>query len=119
MESEVCKYNQFSYCKFRDSCVKRHENTLCNVVNCEMSCLQRHPKVCRFYSQQRYCKFGKHCKFKHEEKVPGDYEIRVAKLKEALNKSLEQIDSLKSKIEMLEKEQKQDSLADENDGAKN
>ena len=102
MESEVCKFNKSGYCKFRDSCLKRHENAVCIEENCNGKCIRRHPKLCRYFAQHNYCKFGNLCKYKHEEDTSKDFEERIGHLEEALSKSLAEIEILKRKLQTLE-----------------
>ena len=40
---------------------------LCEDENCEIkSCLSRHPKACRYFSEFKMCKFGEYCHFTHK-----------------------------------------------------
>ena len=67
VQENVCKYNKFGYCKFGNSCFRRHENKVCEKEDCEVKlCLFRHPRKCRFFLEYNYCKFGSYCRFKHE-----------------------------------------------------
>ena len=67
MESEVCKFHQSGYCKFRDSCLKRPENAVYNDENYNGTCIRRHPRICRYFAQHKYCNLGKLCKYTHEK----------------------------------------------------
>ena len=56
MEEEVCMFNKFGYCRFKEKCVKTHyqeickENESCKAKN---HCSKRHPKKCREYGEQK------------------------------------------------------------------
>ena len=41
-------------------------NERCENLSCDIKlCMQRHPKICKFYRDNNYCKFGEYCKFIH------------------------------------------------------
>ena len=63
----VCLFNKFGHCKYRETCRLRHfeekcENKFCEIENCPL----RHPKNCRYFQQFRRCKFGDYCSFAHK-----------------------------------------------------
>ena len=64
---DLCKHNQTGFCKFRNKCQKRHENTVCeNTENCsEERCTKRHPKVCRDFNNNKNCRHKDKCAYKH------------------------------------------------------
>ena len=97
MNSEtVCWYNKFGYCKFGDKCFRKHENRICENVQCPIwDCPLRHPKNCRYFQEFHYCKFGTFCKFNHKIE-----ESRIAK-KELIDLQKE-IKSLEDKIKHME-----------------
>ena len=65
----VCLYNKFGFCKFKETCKFRHISEKCELESCKFeSCDLRHPKECRFFNQYRRCKFGDYCFYKHKEK---------------------------------------------------
>ena len=93
MAQEICKRNQFGFCKYGDTCRYLHINTLCDSNSCEIfNCTKRHPYKCRFYREHGRCKFGDYCKYKHElyEKTPD-------------NGTKREIQNLKEKIKQMEK----------------
>ena len=62
----VCLYNKFGYCKYRETCKLRHVKELCSERDCEIDkCCRRHPRECRFYRDYNRCKFGEFCFFTH------------------------------------------------------
>ena len=63
----VCHFNKFGFCKFGKQCFRKHEDTICENVPCNvLDCSLRHPKKCMFFLDYHYCKFGNFCKFLHE-----------------------------------------------------
>ena len=86
-QENVCRYNQFGYCKFGNTCFRKHENRLCENDHCEVqTCLHRHPRRCRFFFEYDYCKFGTYCRFKHEASGNQDTLKEIKDLREALEK---------------------------------
>ena len=64
----VCKHNKFGHCKFQDRCRNRHVNECCENTSCDISnCIQRHPKICKFYKNYGRCRFSEWCSFTHKE----------------------------------------------------
>ena len=103
----VCLWNKFGYCKYREKCRKHHNNELCVDSSCELSrCDQRHPLICKLFSEQIRCKFNP-CKFSHivKESVLEKVKIDTQKALERVNdieKILEEKDDLNEKIEIFE-----------------
>ena len=98
MASEsICSYNKFGHCKYKETCMYRHEKTKCEKVNCEIEkCSHRHPRDCRFFLQFGRCKFGDYCSFNHsilnkaEEKSIKALENNFENFKEEVLSTLEQ-----------------------------
>ena len=69
-EMEVCKYQRFGFCKFRESCKNEQLveifESLSACVNIK-SCLKRHPRVCKSYGLENFCKFEAGCAYHHKE----------------------------------------------------
>ena len=87
IQENVCRYNQFGYCKFGTKCFRRHENRLCENDHCDVqSCPYRHPRRCRFFFEYKYCKFGTYCRFKHEASASQDTLKEIEDLRKALEK---------------------------------
>ena len=62
----VCKFYQNGFCKFSQACCKIYVNQLCTTPNCNKQvCSKRHPKLCRYFSQNGHCKRGQKCAYKH------------------------------------------------------
>ena len=75
MEQEVCLYQKYGFCKFKDSCMKKHLKEECKDLNsCKTKkiCDKRHPKLCRRYVSDQNCTYGEDCEYLHEggEKIP-------------------------------------------------
>ena len=98
-QQNVCHFNKFGFCKFRNKCYRYHENEVCENVSCKVfDCNLRHPSKCSYYSKYFYCKFGSFCKFSHRKKEDQD-----KKSVELLEKEL---DGVKKLIDEKENELK-------------
>ena len=65
VRQNVCQFNKFGYCRYKENCRKMHVDKLCDNPSCELSkCIQRHPKVCKWDRDLNRCKFYP-CKFTH------------------------------------------------------
>ena len=85
--NSVCRFNQFGFCKFRNSFFRKHVKSICENVRCLKSdCELRHPIMCRYFSQYNYCKFGEYCKFKHGEFRSSEIDKEIEKLKLEIDK---------------------------------
>ena len=70
MEGEVCMYQKFGYCKYKESCLKRHLQETCqdsSACSSKMSCQKRHPKGCKRFAIEGFCIFGAGCAYRHQE----------------------------------------------------
>ena len=87
-----CKFHQFGYCKFGETCRNFHtRNTCSDPIKCnKTSCSARHPRPCKYYVQFGHCKFGSDCSFHHTDDVSDNDDIKkdMIKLKEDLNSVL-------------------------------
>ena len=94
MEGEVCLYNKFGFCKFKELCRKGHVKQICEDSDCKETkiCSKRHPKVCKRYAAENECKFGVECSYRH---------IKSAKCLEQ-NKMKEKVEEMEKKMEELE-----------------
>ena len=62
----ICKFNQSGYCKYESHCRKHHVTEICPNIQCtKTSCLYRHPRVCRYFSNSGKCKFSDSCAYLH------------------------------------------------------
>ena len=87
-QEDVCKFNKFGFCKFGNTCFKKHDNRKCEKKDCNIwKCSQRHPKMCRYFSEFKMCKFGDFCRFSHDPF--------------ANDKNIKEIDEIKEKIRCL------------------
>ena len=85
----VCQHNKYGFCKYKENCKFRHVAEICEVENCDVeSCLQRHPRQCRFYREFERCKFSEYCLFSHTR---------------APKKKNDELETVKARMEMLEK----------------
>ena len=88
MEDEPCQFSKYGFCKFRDTCKRKHYSEECkDLSNCRQikTCNKRHPKPCQRYTSGR-CKFQSDCAYNHQN---------VAKTKEKCE--------LTERVELLEK----------------
>ena len=104
--SSICSFNKFGFCKFGETCRKRHVQKCCDSIECDiLSCENRHPKICRFFITYKRCKFGDFCKYKHEVESSENkvnLEIKIKNLEVALEKNIIEIRKLNYKIECIE-----------------
>jgi hypothetical protein len=69
MEGEVCHYNKFGFCKYKEECRRRHFSEECeHLSTCKSisSCMKRHPRPCKKFASGQ-CKYKNHCAYKHLE----------------------------------------------------
>ena len=110
MEEVVCKFQKFGFCKYKESCEKRHLEETCEKLSyCESQrkCHKRHPYACKRYVLEGFCKFGSHCAYHHQtlRNLNNESEVndKVEKLeKKTVNKLTEKILQLESKIKAIE-----------------
>ena len=111
MEEEICQYNKYGFCKYRDGCKKKHVTLECEDPDCMISknCKQRHPKPCRKYNLGK-CRFENECAYKHiKPHINQDHEqlkenIKVLeKAVEELSKTNKDNEQLNDKVLVLEK----------------
>ena len=102
---DLCKHFQTGYCKFGGSCKKRHVSENCLKADCRRkSCLQRHPKQCKYFSQSGFCRFGENCSYKHTTSSNFDdhnlqiqaLEVRISDLCKAIKVLEEEMLELKN-----------------------
>ena len=69
MSKEVCLYNKFGFCKYRESCRRHHYKENCEKERCQDKdiCRKRHPKMCRKFLSENGCRFKSQCSYKHSE----------------------------------------------------
>ena len=112
---EVCRFNQYRYCKFGGNCRRNHVSEMCEEIECDSKeCPYRHPKQCKFYSQYGRYKFEDYCFYKHLREVSKeavmietlkkenkDLEERIKALEEVCNKKDREIKEKKLEIRKL------------------
>ena len=109
----VCRFNQFGYCKFGNSCFRKHVNSICENVRCfKPDCELRHPKKCRYFFQFSYCKFGDYCRFKHEEIRNDGIDKEIEKLRLEIDKLGKVIETKENEIKNKDIEIRKLLLAD-------
>ena len=82
MENEVCLYQKYGFCKFKESCLKRHLKDKCKDLNrCKIkkNCEKRHPKLCRRYVLDQNYSYGEDCEYLHEDKEKFQEENKLKK----------------------------------------
>ena len=63
--STPCKYYKVGHCKFGNSCHFIHPPN-CIIPQCpKLSCPNRHPCQCKYYSKFGSCKYSDNCSFSH------------------------------------------------------
>ena len=68
MTIQLCKKNQYGYCKYGDNCRYRHIVEKCETKNCNVfDCERRHPKICNYIRDYGQCKFTTYCKYDHDK----------------------------------------------------
>ena len=88
----VCKFNKFGYCRYKDACRNLHRNEICQNSSCEIKgCNLRHPRECRYYREYRRCKFDP-CKFKHIANL--SYESEIDTLRRDHLKSVKRLEEI-------------------------
>ena len=101
----VCKYFKFGFCKFKDSCMKRHVEEVCAEVNCSLtSCYKRHPIVCRYFKLGGRCKFGQRCAYRHEESKE---HLEIENLKNEVKILVERLKVVEEQMQALNLKEKQ------------
>ena len=98
----ICKFNQSGFCKFQSHCRKEHSMEICTYMQCSMvTCIYRHPWVCRHFINCGRCKFADSCSNLHkiDDKVG---ELRSEQVKE--------IGMLRQEVQKLHKQVEDDRI---------
>ena len=85
-EPTVSKHNQRGYCRCGSKCQQLHNNKICGKrVCCNTSCIDRHPRTCKYYLRNSECKWKEDCAYLHrisDSSIKIDMlEIKVKELK--------------------------------------
>ena len=93
----VCRFNQRGFCKYGESCQKKHVNEICQIENCYSNvCEKRHPLVCKWFSLKTGCRFKEGCAFLHlKTREQNNLDTALEQIKEMKI----EIQSMKTKIE--------------------
>ena len=106
----VCRFNKYGYCRYKEKCRKLHVNEKCENSECEIKlCMKRHPKICKFYRDYNYCKFGEFCKFVH---IMQNFQVSHSE-NEKIQKKLSEIDAQLEHLKKLEEEILKDKISKE------
>ena len=68
MELEVCRFGKFGFCRFKESCKRKHFLEVCESKSqCKniKECHKRHPKPCRRFNLEQECIFKGDCAYSH------------------------------------------------------
>ena len=106
-EGEVCLYQKYGFCKYKENCKKRHlEDECTNLNNCRSknTCEKRHPKMCRRYVWEGSCRYGNKCEYIHKEKEKSMEEGKLNKRIDDLEKIVEKKSLEQKKMEMAVRE---------------
>ena len=99
----VCKYHKFGHCKFGQSCRKMHIDIKCTKPNCDRkSCLNRHPRPCKFFTVSGFCKWGVECSYSHHQPVSTPVQKEIDDLKITLKIVLEDLAQKENIIQKLQ-----------------
>ena len=96
----ICKFNQSGYYKYKSHYRKHHVTKICPNIQCtKTSCLYRHPRVCRYFSNSGKCKFSDSCAYLHKNN-----NITLEKeISEQKKEFMKEIRKLRVEIEELRK----------------
>ena len=96
----ICKFNQTGYCKYESHCRKHHVTEICPNIQCtKTSCLYRHPRVCRYFSNSGKCKFSDSCAYLHKN----NNKTLEKEISEQKKEFMKEIRKLRVEIEDLRK----------------
>ena len=109
----ICQYHKYGHCKFGDQCLRNHVHDVCMESNCDLrECSRRHPRKCNFFYHYGRCKFGEACSYSHtlaedsqviENRLMA-LESRLKSQEDVIAVQNNELDELKSKVLLLEKE---------------
>ena len=83
----ICLHNKYGFCKFRDTCRKRHVKEKCEKVKCEIeNCPERHPREFRFFRMFGRCEFTDFCFYEHriDDNLNADFKNELTSVKAKL-----------------------------------
>ena len=110
MSEEVCLYNKFGFCKFKESCRRYHCKETCKEEKCKDKniCRKRHPRKCKKFLSEKGCRFGDDCSYKHLSpiqlpKEKDDLAVKVELLTSVVEKMAKKINLLETEVSELKK----------------
>lgn len=108
---DLCLHNQTGFCKFKDKCPRRHENTICeNTEPCNKEkCSKRHPKVCKHFRTNESCRHGENCAYKHKQndgqiKLYEQVTLLLLKHEKDITSLKEEVNELKNIVQQMAQE---------------
>ena len=112
MEGEVCIYQKYGYCKYKESCKNKHLEETCQQRSAclnQKSCHRRHPRGCKRYGVEGYCRFGAGCAYHHQEQpspsekvVDTEVKMKLENLEKTVVEMAEKITKLECKMQEME-----------------
>ena len=100
----ICKFNQSGFCKFQSHCRKQHIMEICSNTQCSMvTCIYRHPRVCRYFSNFGRCKISDSCSYLHEiddiiSELRSEQGKEIEKLRQEVEELHKQVEDLRNQI---------------------
>ena len=92
----ICKFNQSGFCKFQSNCRKQHVMEICKNMQCSMvTCIYRHPRMCRYFNNFGRCKFEESCSYLHK------IDDKISEMRKEQEKDLEK---LRHEVKELQKQ---------------
>ena len=86
----VCQFNKFGYCKYKEGCMKLHIDENCDNSCDNLNCVRRHPKECKYYRKYKRCKFDP-CRYLHKEnnideilKAKENIDLKIKKIEDKI-----------------------------------
>ena len=100
--NKICHFNNIGYCKFGIHCQKKHCNIVCELLDdcTEKNCEKRHPKICRYFSENTLCRFKEGCAYTHKEKENIQTKV-IGQITSCIMKHEKDITTLNEEIIML------------------
>ena len=105
MGDEVCQFGKFGFCKFKESCKRKHYSEVCESLSmCTniKECPKRHPKMCRRLNSENKCRFKEECAYNHKRIKPNE-DVNV--LKDKVDILENTVKELTKKVEVQNLEQ--------------
>ena len=98
-QDDICKHNQRGFCKFKESCHKRHENQVCKDLNeCRnKKCQQRHPQTCKYFVKDKRCRYQEKCAYFHREEPDAQQKLNEI-LATALATQIKEVADMRNKV---------------------